>query len=327
MDHINKHLVCPLCDGYFRDPYTIAQCGETFCKSCLFNKLHVDNVKTRVCPNPLCQMREPLKVAGTDYIGVEADHQKRAILDLIFPEWREKDEIKREEFYRSRNFIKKCEVDKGEAVPAHVYNEGEGEGEGGQTGGNAEERLALKLGYKRQAVSGGQSANPLSRTPSNSSSSKLSDSRTIKALIDKRATKDFQLPQIEKPLLRIPCKSMMSKLSFHIAKKLFASRNKNLDLSTEGKHHKNVKLVSDLIVLKYISPGTTHEGHQRTLEKTTTAGDSFPVGSFSSDASYLEVFYSCTTQEDADMIMKILSDLPAPAQETTTTSESAEEVR
>ena len=300
-------------------------------------------MKTRICPNPYCQMREPLKVAGTEYIGVEADHQKRAILDLVFPEWRENEEIKREEFYRSRGYIKKCEVDKGEDLPVQEPDED-------KTTSDGEERVALKVGNKKQAVSAdlrppssllktepvngnNSSTSSLLKTEpvngnnsstSSSSGGKVTDSRTIKALVDRGAERVCQIPQIEKPLLRIPCKSMMSKLSFHIAKKLFLSRNKDLDLSSEGTNHKNVKVVSDLIVLKYVESSDAHEDQKRVLEKTSTAGDSFPSGSFSSDISYLEVLYSCTTEEDANTVIKILSDLPQP---TALDGEDVEEMR
>ncbi|CAM9484052.1 unnamed protein product, partial [Phaeothamnion confervicola] len=37
---LNPHLVCPLCNGYFRDAYTIPECMDTFCKSCLYKHFH-----------------------------------------------------------------------------------------------------------------------------------------------------------------------------------------------------------------------------------------------------------------------------------------------
>ena len=32
---LHQHLICSLCKGYFRDPYTISDCLHTFCRSCL----------------------------------------------------------------------------------------------------------------------------------------------------------------------------------------------------------------------------------------------------------------------------------------------------
>ena len=33
--NINPHLICRICNGYFRDATTITECLHTFCKSCL----------------------------------------------------------------------------------------------------------------------------------------------------------------------------------------------------------------------------------------------------------------------------------------------------
>ena len=35
VSNLHKHLVCTLCKGYYRDPYTIADCLHSFCRSCL----------------------------------------------------------------------------------------------------------------------------------------------------------------------------------------------------------------------------------------------------------------------------------------------------
>jgi hypothetical protein len=32
LSSIHSHLVCSLCSGYFKDPYTITECCHTFCK-------------------------------------------------------------------------------------------------------------------------------------------------------------------------------------------------------------------------------------------------------------------------------------------------------
>ena len=42
---LHQHLICSLCRGYFRDPYTISDCLHTFCRSCLvmyFRKGSID---------------------------------------------------------------------------------------------------------------------------------------------------------------------------------------------------------------------------------------------------------------------------------------------
>jgi hypothetical protein len=32
LSSIHSHLVCSLCSGYFKDPYTVTECCHTFCK-------------------------------------------------------------------------------------------------------------------------------------------------------------------------------------------------------------------------------------------------------------------------------------------------------
>ena len=44
---IKDHLICPLCQGYFRDPYTVADCLHSFCRSCLIIHFRVGH---RRCP-------------------------------------------------------------------------------------------------------------------------------------------------------------------------------------------------------------------------------------------------------------------------------------
>lgn len=44
---ITNHLICPLCRGYFRDPYTVADCLHSFCRSCLIVHFRVGH---RRCP-------------------------------------------------------------------------------------------------------------------------------------------------------------------------------------------------------------------------------------------------------------------------------------
>lgn len=44
---IAKHLICPLCQGYFRDVYTVADCLHSFCRSCLVLQFRAGH---RKCP-------------------------------------------------------------------------------------------------------------------------------------------------------------------------------------------------------------------------------------------------------------------------------------
>jgi hypothetical protein len=62
---IHKHLICSLCSGYYKDPYTITDCLHTFCKSCL---LYAVACGCHECPE--CQVYlggDLLKVAVLDH--------------------------------------------------------------------------------------------------------------------------------------------------------------------------------------------------------------------------------------------------------------------
>lgn len=47
LSNIKDHLICPLCKGYFRDPYTVADCLHSFCRSCLILTFRLGH---RRCP-------------------------------------------------------------------------------------------------------------------------------------------------------------------------------------------------------------------------------------------------------------------------------------
>ena len=48
---LNQYLTCILCNGYYRDAHTIAECMHTFCKSCIYKHFHSKGTKGSVtCP-------------------------------------------------------------------------------------------------------------------------------------------------------------------------------------------------------------------------------------------------------------------------------------
>jgi hypothetical protein len=47
LEDLNPHLVCQICQGYFRDAHTIMECLHTFCKSCLLKEFYQG---MRACP-------------------------------------------------------------------------------------------------------------------------------------------------------------------------------------------------------------------------------------------------------------------------------------
>ena len=52
---LNAHLLCPLCDGYFRDAHTVAECLHTFCKTCLYTDFEKRQIREKCCPT--CNVR------------------------------------------------------------------------------------------------------------------------------------------------------------------------------------------------------------------------------------------------------------------------------
>jgi len=93
LEPLKCQLICFSCKGYFREPYTIAECLHTFCKSCLFLKFHSG---VRRCP------RCDTSLDPDPYKAVLADRTLQELLDKIFPELKEMDEKKELEFYKKR---------------------------------------------------------------------------------------------------------------------------------------------------------------------------------------------------------------------------------
>jgi len=74
--NVNNLLRCRLCDGYFREPYTIIECLHTFCKVCITQYV-ADRENVR-CPNCGIDL-------GTDAMKiVRADHVLENIVNKIY---------------------------------------------------------------------------------------------------------------------------------------------------------------------------------------------------------------------------------------------------
>jgi hypothetical protein len=90
---LNSHLVCRLCDGYFRDAHTVTECLHTFCKSCLlvaFNegKNQCPHCKQYLGPNPRSM--------------IISDRTLQELVNKVFPELQEKDDADERAFYQER---------------------------------------------------------------------------------------------------------------------------------------------------------------------------------------------------------------------------------
>ena len=79
-----KLLKCPLCDGFYRTPYTINECMHTFCRSCIF-KYFASSIQREVCP--ICET----KIGGRPMDSLIFDNNLDSLLNILFPKFEEID--------------------------------------------------------------------------------------------------------------------------------------------------------------------------------------------------------------------------------------------
>ena len=79
-----KLLKCPICDGFYRTPYTINECMHTFCRSCIF-KYFSSSVQREVCP--ICET----KIGGRPMDSLIFDNNLDSLLNILFPKFEEID--------------------------------------------------------------------------------------------------------------------------------------------------------------------------------------------------------------------------------------------
>lgn len=106
---VAARLSCPLCRGYFREPYTIAECLHTFCKRCLFLKFADDKEECPTCH---------VNLAPDPYRECLADRTMESIVDKLFPELKGEDDEAEKKFYEERGIKLKRQ-----------YRDGDEEGE------------------------------------------------------------------------------------------------------------------------------------------------------------------------------------------------------
>ena len=95
-------MICELCFGYYREPYTITKCLHTFCKSCLFYSFVCGKYSCPTCDTYL----------GTDLHKVALpDRTLQDLIDkVLFPQLVEEDEALEEQFYASLGISMKPEA-------------------------------------------------------------------------------------------------------------------------------------------------------------------------------------------------------------------------
>jgi len=96
---VQERLVCKLCGGFYRNPYTVTKCLHTYCRGCLFLAIERGDYDCVLC--------------GT-YLGKDArkfslpDRVLQAIIDkVLFPDIAAEDARKEADFYRARGIERK----------------------------------------------------------------------------------------------------------------------------------------------------------------------------------------------------------------------------
>lgn len=82
---LNEHLICRLCNGYFREAHTIPECLHTFCKCCLLRELQQPVKGSKKCPS--CQT--PLGLNAENKCIY--DRSLQSCVDRLFPEFAERE--------------------------------------------------------------------------------------------------------------------------------------------------------------------------------------------------------------------------------------------
>ena len=89
-EKLTEYLKCFLCKGIFRNPYTINECMDTFCKACIL-KYFANSQKNTNCP--VCNV----ELGGRSLESLFFDNSINVIIQNLFPEFEEKD--KQEKVY------------------------------------------------------------------------------------------------------------------------------------------------------------------------------------------------------------------------------------
>ncbi|EEY64898.1 uncharacterized protein PITG_16223 [Phytophthora infestans T30-4] len=100
---LTEHLGCVLCHGILRDAHTIPDCLHSFCKSCIYRHFLVKG--SCICPK--CnKVLSPRPIAT-----LITDQKLQAVVDRIFPEFKEHELVLEKEFYTTNTFKLKPDSD------------------------------------------------------------------------------------------------------------------------------------------------------------------------------------------------------------------------
>lgn len=106
VEPIRSQVVCCLCEGLYREPYTTIKCFHTFCKSCIATALHSSWNTTNYNRCPRCDTY----FGGQDVLSSIAlpDRTLETLIDkVLFPDLAEADKHTEREFYRKRGIARR----------------------------------------------------------------------------------------------------------------------------------------------------------------------------------------------------------------------------
>ena len=98
VESVNPYLVCSICFGYFREPFTITECLHTSCKSCIYLSFHSGNMCCPMCNTDL---------RPDPYKRILFDRTMNDIVNKIFPSLERKDTKDLMDFYERRGIKRK----------------------------------------------------------------------------------------------------------------------------------------------------------------------------------------------------------------------------
>ncbi|KAE8907523.1 hypothetical protein PF005_g3230 [Phytophthora fragariae] len=103
MADINEFLICKLCKGYLRDPYTVKECLHTFCYGCIRGYYLYDGES---CSCPTCRVR----LGAKPWTHIMPDPAMKELTEKLLPDYSVKEEEEERVFY-SKLGIKRKRVD------------------------------------------------------------------------------------------------------------------------------------------------------------------------------------------------------------------------
>ena len=117
LSNVHEHLICELCSGYYKEPFTLHECLHTFCKSCIFYSVVACGLRS--CPECKSFVGKEIHKFGT------ADANLDSIIEAIFPEFKAKEDRDCEAFYKNRGIKRKTEEstkERGKKIKSHSHH-------------------------------------------------------------------------------------------------------------------------------------------------------------------------------------------------------------